>query len=463
MAKQATKTKINREQWLNKVKDHKIIKALFKAAGFPIPKNVRVSVGWPLGRGRSKKNQTIGQVFGTTCSKDKHFEIFISPSLAKSNRVADVLVHELVHAAVGLKQGHGKVFRKCALAVGLTGKMTATLASDELNAKLDKIVKQIGPFPHAKLTARSKIKSSGPKTQGTRMKKVHCPACGYTLRTTKKWLAVGLPTCCCGTEMVSDDAPKPEPDHHHARLLISSTIDNVSVGDVITLMQSNHPHTAKRLHDPRVIAEGLTVTDIYTVKDENRLEIVAQDGESDKYFVTIVTDTSGVTDRCSMTVDRMDSNGEATNVPYCESRSTVETLDKPAPKPTTKAVRYLRNGAKVGDHITLRVAYAATADKIEGGLRLMYSPLVVAEVNECGNAHHPNQIQVVARTASHTYWFNLLQGFESRSGHTIQATRQKGHGPYNPRCHGSNKGKSIGGVRMVTLEEFSTVESPDNV
>ena len=339
MAKQATKTKINREQWLNKVKDHKIIKALFKAAGFPIPKNVRVSVGWPLGRGRSKKNQTIGQVFGTTCSKDKHFEIFISPSLAKSNRVADVLVHELVHAAVGLKQGHGKVFRKCALAVGLTGKMTATLASDELNAKLDKIVKQIGPFPHAKLTARSKIKSSGPKTQGTRMKKVHCPACGYTLRTTKKWLAVGLPTCCCGTEMVSDAAPKP----------------------------------------------------------------------------------------------------------------------------TTKAVRYLRNGAKVGDHITLRVAYAATADKIEGGLRLMYSPLVVAEVNECGNAHHPNQIQVVARTASHTYWFNLLQGFESRSGHTIQATRQKGHGPYNPRCHGSNKGKSIGGVRMVTLEEFSTVESPDNV
>jgi len=33
------------------------------------------------------------------------------------------------------------------------------------------------------------------------MLKVSCPADGYTVRTTAKWIAVGFPTCPCGTEM----------------------------------------------------------------------------------------------------------------------------------------------------------------------------------------------------------------------------------------------------------------------
>ncbi len=37
--------------------------------------------------------------------------------------------------------------------------------------------------------------------QGTRMLKVICPADGYTIRTTNKWLQVGFPTCPCGTVM----------------------------------------------------------------------------------------------------------------------------------------------------------------------------------------------------------------------------------------------------------------------
>lgn len=40
-----------------------------------------------------------------------------------------------------------------------------------------------------------------PKKQATRMIKVCCPGCGYTIRTTQKWIDVGLPTCCCGEEM----------------------------------------------------------------------------------------------------------------------------------------------------------------------------------------------------------------------------------------------------------------------
>ena len=31
--------------------------------------------------------------------------------------------------------------------------------------------------------------------QGTRMMKVVCGECGYTLRTTRRWLAVAVPVC----------------------------------------------------------------------------------------------------------------------------------------------------------------------------------------------------------------------------------------------------------------------------
>ena len=34
-----------------------------------------------------------------------------------------------------------------------------------------------------------------PKKQSARMLKAECPECGYTIRLTKKWADVGLPSC----------------------------------------------------------------------------------------------------------------------------------------------------------------------------------------------------------------------------------------------------------------------------
>lgn len=34
-----------------------------------------------------------------------------------------------------------------------------------------------------------------PKKQTTRMLKCECPQCGYTVRTTRKWLDVAVPVC----------------------------------------------------------------------------------------------------------------------------------------------------------------------------------------------------------------------------------------------------------------------------
>lgn len=40
----------------------------------------------------------------------------------------------------------------------------------------------------------------------TRLRKCECPECGYTIRVTRRWLAVGLPGCPCGETMRCPDA-----------------------------------------------------------------------------------------------------------------------------------------------------------------------------------------------------------------------------------------------------------------
>jgi hypothetical protein len=55
----------------------------------------------------------------------------------------------------------------------------------------------------------------GLATQGTRMLKLECSGCGYVARTTRKWLEVGAPSCCCGAgplSVVDDSSARPPRD-----------------------------------------------------------------------------------------------------------------------------------------------------------------------------------------------------------------------------------------------------------
>lgn len=181
-----------REQWLNHMAQ--LLGPVFSGAGFPLPSNIRFSCGWP---GCGDRQTRIGECWHSKSSADGTFEIFISPTLSDPLRVGDVLVHELCHAAVGLEAGHGVRFRVCALGVGLTGPMRSTVASLQLQAMLSGFIQVAGSYPHAQLN-----KSDRPtKKDGTRLIKVSCPECGYTVRVTRKWLDVGLPVCPCGVEM----------------------------------------------------------------------------------------------------------------------------------------------------------------------------------------------------------------------------------------------------------------------
>jgi len=198
-------TDTNREAWLVKAVD--ALRPLFaeidvthdgEVVDTTIP-TIRISVGFP-GGGSAKKR--IGECWAPAAATDEVSQLFVSPILDDAARVLDVLAHELIHAIDRCESGHKGKFTKIAKALGLSGKMTATVVEEgsDLKAKLDAIVAEIGPYPHAALSLGGA--TSGPKKQTTRMIKVECPADGYTIRTAQKWIDLGLPTCPCGEEMI---------------------------------------------------------------------------------------------------------------------------------------------------------------------------------------------------------------------------------------------------------------------
>ena len=108
-----------REEWLlNAVGE---MTALFSRNGYAVPA-VRVTCGWPSRSALAAKKRRIGECWDNSASSDGVNQIFISPCLddvAGPSGVLSTLVHEVVHAVVGIKAKHGKLFRKCAEAVGL--------------------------------------------------------------------------------------------------------------------------------------------------------------------------------------------------------------------------------------------------------------------------------------------------------------------------------------------------------
>ena len=182
---------LTREAWLEAFAVRS--KPQFDRAGAPLPSNIRVSIGFTS---TGRKGKRIGECWGEVASADGHFEIFIVPTMDSDARIADILTHELVHAAVGLAAGHGAAFKRVAVSLGLEGKMTATTAGDAWRVWAEPILRAIGPMPGAALASFD----NGKKKQSTRMVKCTCDECGMTFRTAAKWLdSVSIcPDAACG-------------------------------------------------------------------------------------------------------------------------------------------------------------------------------------------------------------------------------------------------------------------------
>lgn len=189
-----------REEWLTAAVQ--ALAPLFDALADEKLPAVRVSVGWPGGNGR--KNSVIGQCWSTKVAADNVSQLFISPVLDDAVRVLDVLAHELIHAIDDCVSGHKGRFTKIAKAIGLTGKMTATVAGPDLGLQLLNIADELGEYPHAALVNPGQGADS-PKKQGTRQLKVECAeGSGYKVRMTRQWLdEYGAPICPChGEQMI---------------------------------------------------------------------------------------------------------------------------------------------------------------------------------------------------------------------------------------------------------------------
>jgi len=248
----------NREEWLNLVA--RGMRPMFSDLGSPLPDKVRIAIGFTS---KGRKGRSIGECWDTTCSVDSHFEIFIRPDLSVSIdlmpiEVAAILAHELVHAAIGIRAGHGPEFRRVAKGLGLQGKMTATVAGPGFNDAIAPILAAVGPLPHARLntgriissvdpdssdedghqpgsgpgnspSAKRKTRTSrgqpgtddqndplttAPKRQSSRHLKCQCLTCGYTARTSRKWLDLyGPPHCPLHGQMrFIDDGTTPDQD-----------------------------------------------------------------------------------------------------------------------------------------------------------------------------------------------------------------------------------------------------------
>lgn len=177
-----------REDWLNAVASL-LLPSFQEVAGIEAYPRFRVSCGFPS---TGKRGKRIGECWYPGSSADASHELFIHPSESEPVQVAAILAHELGHVVAGPEAKHGPLFKRIIRPLGLEGKACATVPGEAFKLLIDPIIQKLGPYPHATLGVG--ISSRGPK-QTTRMVKVTCGDCGYTLRSARSWLEIGVPSC----------------------------------------------------------------------------------------------------------------------------------------------------------------------------------------------------------------------------------------------------------------------------
>ena len=115
---------MNREQWLNKLAIAMI--PMFNKLGYKLPR-IAISCGFTSS---GTRGSSIGECWYPAASEGDITEIFIKPDQVDAVRVADILCHEMIHAALGSGVGHKKPFADAAKKLGLDGKPTATFAGE---------------------------------------------------------------------------------------------------------------------------------------------------------------------------------------------------------------------------------------------------------------------------------------------------------------------------------------------
>jgi len=188
-----------REEWLNAAaadilsRYREVFEDQFGKVGIEHLRNVKVSTGFPSRGGLTK---VIGECWKARAAADETtHHIFINPRLDDVVEVVATLAHEMVHAADDGEHKHKGPFVRAVREMGLEGKATATVAGAAFAEWARGLDAKLGTYPHVAL-----IPIAVEKKQTTRMLKLEADCCGYVVRTTQKWIDIGLPACPCGNE-----------------------------------------------------------------------------------------------------------------------------------------------------------------------------------------------------------------------------------------------------------------------
>ena len=184
------------------------LRPYFIKCKYEIPPAIQLGLGF-------KNPKTLGQCFSPTCTFDGTIHVVLSVAHVDAVTTLETLVHELLHAALPDNVKHGAKFKEGMKALGLEGKATATYAAPELRLMLEKIVEELGDYPHKPLKPVERKKSE--KAAAKKTFKLFCPrkrngdkSCllvektaggDYNVSASRKSLKLGFPLCPCGAEM----------------------------------------------------------------------------------------------------------------------------------------------------------------------------------------------------------------------------------------------------------------------
>jgi hypothetical protein len=179
----------------------RLLLPLFKKAGYPAPTkrdgtpDFTVGLGFPSKKALATKNRRIGEAWPKATVSTGKAAIIISQAIDVETEIDRIqllglLIHEMIHVVMPPGTGHGPAFRRCAIALGLAGKPTATYVETDkakpglsgLRDYLTPIANQLGRAPWGT------IDGSNVKKQNTRMLKCKCMDCGFLFRATAKWV-----------------------------------------------------------------------------------------------------------------------------------------------------------------------------------------------------------------------------------------------------------------------------------
>ncbi len=134
------------EVWLAEAVE--LLRPTFRSAGHEIP-SVHVSIGFTsTGYRFGSKRYTQAMCYARRLSIDGINEIHIAPVVKTAEGVMDLLMHELIHAVLDCRHGHGPEFQKIATDVMLVDSRSMTL-KQTMKSMIDqrKLIAQLGRFP----------------------------------------------------------------------------------------------------------------------------------------------------------------------------------------------------------------------------------------------------------------------------------------------------------------------------